>query len=94
MRPGRHRGGSRVGAELVVNRDEQPSFAGAVVVRCRAPADGDALDLELANRLNGLLNETAHRADYTQSLRPVFKELLAWALATACLTAAAAFWLV
>jgi hypothetical protein len=65
-----------------------------VPARCRAPAHGDALDRELANRLNARLAGTERSADYMQSLRPVFGEIACWAVATGCLTAAAAFWLV
>jgi hypothetical protein len=72
-----------------------PSSPSPVVQkRCRAPADGDALDRELASRLNARLTASDQSADYMQSLRPLFWEILGWALATACLTAAAFFWLV
>lgn len=73
---------------------EPPSFAGRSALGCRAPTDGDALDVELARRLNGLLRETDHAADYRQSLQPVFRKLAAWVLATACLLVLAVVWLV
>lgn len=73
---------------------EPPPFAGGSAVRCRAPTDGDALDVELARRLDGLLRDTDRAADYRQSLQPVFRELAAWVLATACLLALAVFRLV
>lgn len=61
--------------------------------RCRSAEGGDELDQQLAERLNSRLT-TDGDADYAQSLRPVFKEILYWALATTCLTAAAIGWIV
>ena len=61
---------------------------------CRPPDGGDALDRELANRLNSRLLQTDRNADHMQSMRPVFKELLYWTIATICLTAAAIVWIV
>lgn len=68
--------------------------AATPATRCRAPADGDALDLELANRLNARLEEPDRSADYMRSMRPIFREIIYWGLATACLLAAAAYSLV
>jgi hypothetical protein len=62
--------------------------------RCRPPEGGDALDQELANRLNSRLAATDRNSDHEQSLRPVFKEILYWSIATLCLTAAAMVWIV
>jgi hypothetical protein len=70
------------------------SPAPVVQKRCRAPAHGDALDRELASRLNARLTASDQSADYMQSMRPIFREMLCWAVATAGLTAAAFFWLV
>ena len=61
---------------------------------CRARDGGDALDLELASRLNSRLSATNSNADHMQPMRPVFKELLYWAIATIGLTAVAIVWAV
>ena len=66
----------------------------ARAVRCRAPVDGDALDRELADRLNTYLTASDPSVDYQQPQQLIFREILFWALGTGCLTAAAVVWLV
>lgn len=74
--------------------ERQDSGPAARAVRCRAPDNGDAFDVELARRLNTLQTTTDPGADHRLSMRPIVREIVYWGLATACLIVVAAFWLV
>ena len=63
-------------------------------VRCQTRPGADALDEELAARLNRRLAATEDPGDSARSLRPVLRELLWWFVGAFVMGAAALHWLV
>lgn len=63
-------------------------------VRCQARPGADALDKELAARLNCRLSATDDSPDSAQSLRPVLWELLCWFVGALATAVTALCWLV
>lgn len=62
-------------------------------VSCRARKGADALDEELALRLNARLAGTDERSDSAQSLRAVLRELAWWSAGAIAAGTLALWWL-
>jgi hypothetical protein len=60
--------------------------------RCRAHDETDALDLELARRLNEFSAGAEQKADHLRPLAPTIAKLLCWALAASAGAGTALWW--